>query len=150
MRGLLDFYLELAIKGRVLKQFYFGKTKLVRSMKVIWFIHLPYHLLSSTTMPPKVVPTPPFFQRVVVGTLAVLAGAYVLKDAGKDLEFVKFEPHTPEEIERRKRDGVHMTMKTLETRSLNYTPEAQERLRKLIEEKEQKEKKLQSEEKKET
>ena len=119
-------------------------------MKVNWFIHLPYHLLSSTTMPPKVVPTPPFLQRVVVGTLAVLAGAYVLKDAGKDLEFVKFEPHTPEEIERRKRDGVHMTMKTLETRSLNYTPEAQERLRKLIEEKEQKEKKLQSEEKKET
>lgn len=91
MQRLLDFYLELAIKGRVLKQFYFGKTKLVRSMKVIWFIHLPYHLLSFTTMPPKVVPTPPFFQRVVVGTLAVLAGAYVLKDAGKDLEFVKFE-----------------------------------------------------------
>lgn len=90
-------------------------------------------------MPPKPVPTPPFIQRVVVGTLAVIAGAYVLKDAGKDFEFIKFEPHTAEEIERRKKEGVRMSMKSLETRTLDYTPEAKERLRKLIEEKEQKE-----------
>lgn len=83
----------------------------------------------------KVPPTPPFKHRLIVGTLAIIAGAWVIKDAGKDFEFIKFEPHSTEEVERRKREHVKTTFKALETRTLEYTPEAKERLRKLIEEK---------------
>lgn len=86
-------------------------------------------------MPPKPVPTPPLINRIIVGTLAVIAGIWVIKDAGKDFQFIKFEPHSEEEIERRKRDNVPMTMTHTDQRTLDYTPEAKERLKKLIEEK---------------
>ncbi|ODV81594.1 uncharacterized protein CANTADRAFT_44412 [Suhomyces tanzawaensis NRRL Y-17324] len=79
-------------------------------------------------------PTPPFINRLIVGTIATIAGIYVIKDAGKDFEWIKFEPHSPDEIERRRKEGVGMKMKTLETRTLDYTPEAKERLKKLVEE----------------
>ncbi|KAK6205499.1 uncharacterized protein RJT21DRAFT_117981 [Scheffersomyces amazonensis] len=80
-------------------------------------------------------PTPSNTQRFIVAAVALLAGAYVVMDSGKDFEFIKFEPHSPEEIERRKRENVGLSLKVLETSTLNYTPEAKERLRKLIEEK---------------
>jgi hypothetical protein len=85
------------------------------------------------TIKPSGTPTPPLINRIIVGTIAVIAGLYVIKDAGKDFEFIKFEPHSPEEVERRKREHVKFSMKTLETRTLEYTPEAKERLRKLVE-----------------
>lgn len=72
--------------------------------------------------------------RIIVGTLATIAGIYVMFDAGKDFQYIKFEPHLPEEIERRKREKVGFSMKSLDTRTLEYTPEAKERLKKLIEE----------------
>ncbi|ODV64781.1 hypothetical protein HYPBUDRAFT_154128 [Hyphopichia burtonii NRRL Y-1933] len=87
-------------------------------------------------MPP---PTPPFWQRVVVGTLATIAGVYVMWDTGRDFEFVKFTPHLEEEIERRKRESIGMSMRHTDTRTLDYTPEAKERLKKLVEEKNAKE-----------
>lgn len=82
----------------------------------------------------KLPPTPPFSHRLVVGTLAVFAGIWAFWDAGKDFEFVKFEPHTPEEIERRRREKVGLSIKHLDTRTLDYTPEAKERMHKLIQE----------------
>lgn len=72
--------------------------------------------------------------RIIVGTLATIAGIYVMFDAGKDFQYIKFEPHLAEEIERRKREKIGFSMKSLETRTLEYTPEAKERLKKLIEE----------------
>ncbi|KAK6458771.1 uncharacterized protein RJT20DRAFT_8824 [Scheffersomyces xylosifermentans] len=89
-------------------------------------------------MPPKLSPTPPFKNRLIVGTIAILAGAYVIKDAGKDFEFIKYEPHSPEEVEKRRQEKFKTTFKALETRTLNYTPEAKERLKKLVEENEKK------------
>lgn len=81
-------------------------------------------------------PSPPFLHKLIVGTVATVAGIYVMLDAGKDFEYVRFEPHSKEEMERRKREGVGMSMKTADTMTLDYTPEAKERLRRLIEEKE--------------
>lgn len=88
-------------------------------------------------MPQKIPPTPPLIHRVIVGTVALIAGTWLLLDAGKDFEYIKFEPHSQEEIERRKKENVGIQIKHLESRTLDYTPEAKERLRKLIEEKEQ-------------
>lgn len=76
--------------------------------------------------------------KIIVGTLATIAGIYVMFDAGKDFEYIKFEPHLPEEIERRKRENIGLSMKSLDTRTLEYTPEAKARLKKLIEEENQK------------
>lgn len=81
--------------------------------------------------------SPPFAHRVVVGTLAVLAGAYVVYDTGKDFQFVKFEPHSEEEIARRKRDNVPMLMKHLETCTLDYTAEAKEKYKKALQKEEE-------------
>ena len=78
---------------------------------------------------------PSTFSRFVVATIATILGGYVVYDAGKDFEFVKFEPHSPEEVERRKREKIGISMKQLETSTLDYTPEAKERLRRLMEEK---------------
>lgn len=90
-------------------------------------------------MPPKVPPTPPFSHRFIVGTLALMAGAYVLLDAGRDFEYIKFTPHSPDEIERRKREHLGLQIKQLDTRTLEYTPEAKARLDGLMNEKQIKE-----------
>lgn len=84
-------------------------------------------------MTQKLPPTPPFSHRLVVGTIALVAGLYLLMDAGKDFEYIKFTPHSPEEIERRKKEHVGLQIKQLDTRTLEYTPEAKERLRGLVE-----------------
>ncbi|CAN3359336.1 hypothetical protein DICA3_D03180 [Diutina catenulata] len=84
-------------------------------------------------------PTPPMTHRIVVGTIAVLAGIWLVKDAGKDFQWVKFTPHSPEEVERRKRENVPMSMSMTEERTLEYTTEARERLRKLVEQQQDKE-----------
>lgn len=86
-------------------------------------------------MPGKPMPTPPLINRIIVGTIAVIAGIWVIKDAGKDFQFIKFEPHSPEEIQRRKDENIGMTMRLTDSRTLDYTPEAKARLKKLIEEK---------------
>lgn len=88
---------------------------------------------------PPLPPQPPFFNRMVVATIATALGAYVVYDSGKDFEFIKFEPHTSEEIERRKRENIGLQMKQLETSTLDYTPEAKERFKRLLEEKQKKE-----------
>lgn len=85
----------------------------------------------------KLPPTPPITHRIVVGTLAVLAGAYVVYDTSRDFAFIKFEPHSAEELEKRKKqfelDGKdNWKMTTLEVRTLDYTPEAKERLQELL------------------
>lgn len=85
-------------------------------------------------MPPQVPPSSPFIHKLIVGTIATVAGIYTMLDAGKDFEYIKFEPHLPEEIERRKLDNSGLSIKYLDTRTLDYKPEAKERLRKLIEE----------------
>lgn len=74
--------------------------------------------------------------KVVVGTLATILGAYAFWQVGKDFQFVKFEPRLPEEIERRRKEGTGLEMRSLETRSLEYTDEAKARLRQKFEEKE--------------
>lgn len=84
-------------------------------------------------MSQKLPPTPPFSHRFVVGTIALVAGLYLLMDAGKDFEYIKFTPHSPEETERRKKEHVGLQIKQLDTRTLDYTPEAKERLRGLVE-----------------
>lgn len=83
----------------------------------------------------KLPPQPPLKGRVIVATIAVLLGGYVTYDAGKDFQFIKFEPHSAEEIERRKKEKVGLSIKHLETRTLDYTDEAKARMKQLIEEK---------------
>ncbi|MCH0628453.1 hypothetical protein JNB11_00465 [Kocuria palustris] len=79
-------------------------------------------------MPPKQPPLgAPFTHRVVVSTLAVLAGIWVIKSLGSDFQWVKFEPHPPEEIERRQRENVPLKMLMADERTLEYTPEARKR-----------------------
>lgn len=91
-------------------------------------------------------PQPSFVSRAIVATIALFVGGYAAYDFGKDFEFVKFEPHSPEEVERRKREHIGLTMKQLETRTLDYTPEAKARLKKLVEE-DERNKELQQQEK---
>lgn len=81
-------------------------------------------------------PQPSFVSRAIVSTIALFMGGYLAYEFGKDFEFVKFEPHSPEEVERRKREHIGLSMKQLETRTLDYTPEAKARLHKILEEKE--------------
>lgn len=72
--------------------------------------------------------------KVVVGTFATIIGAWAFWQVGKDFQFIKFEPRLAEEIERRKKEGTGLEIRSLETRSLEYTPEAKERLMRRIEE----------------
>lgn len=74
--------------------------------------------------------------RTLAGLAATAIGAYVVMDTGKDLEFVKYTPHSPQEVERRKRENVGMSLKQLETCTLDYKPEAKERLRRLMQQEE--------------
>lgn len=91
--------------------------------------------LSNTiaSMIQKLPPTPSFGHRFVVGTVALVAGLYLLMDAGKDFEYIRFTPHSPEEIERRKKEHVGLQIKQLDTRTLDYTPDAKDRLNELFE-----------------
>lgn len=84
---------------------------------------------------PKLPPSSPFSHKVVSGTLATLAGALLFWKTGSDFEFVKFQPHLAEEVERRKRENIGTSIKHLDTRTLDYTPEAKARLAKGFEEK---------------
>lgn len=77
--------------------------------------------------------------KFVVGTIAILLGGYVTYKAGSDFQFVKFEPHSPEEVARRKREKIPTRMEVLESATLDLTPEAKERIgRKLLMEQEKK------------
>ncbi|KAI5957832.1 hypothetical protein KGF57_003099 [Candida theae] len=81
----------------------------------------------------------PMTHKFVVGTLAILLGGYVTYKTGSDFQFVKFEPHSAEEIARRKREKVPTKMEVLESATLDLTPEAKERIgRKLLMEQERK------------
>lgn len=80
-------------------------------------------------------PSPLTLQRFIVGAIALAAGTYVVYDTGRDFQFIKYEPFSKEEVERRKQEGKKFSMTTTNTRTLDYTPEAKERLKKLIEEK---------------
>lgn len=82
----------------------------------------------------KLPPSSPFSHKIVVGTLAVCAGMYAFWQVGKDYEFVKFEPRLAEEVEKRKKENIGLSIQHLETRTLDYTPEAKERLRRGLEE----------------
>lgn len=77
--------------------------------------------------------------KFVVGTIAIFLGGYVTYKAGSDFQFVKFEPHSPEEVARRKREKIPTRMEVLESATLDLTPEAKERIgRKLLMEQEKK------------
>lgn len=86
----------------------------------------------KTTM--KLPPSSPMSHKVVVGTLATVVGAYAFWQVGRDFQFVKFEPRSPEEIEKRRKEGVGLEIRSLETRLLEYTPEAKARMRAKFEE----------------
>ncbi|QWU87446.1 hypothetical protein CA3LBN_001711 [Candidozyma haemuli] len=77
-------------------------------------------------MPPnsKLPPSSPISHKIVV--------------VGKDFQFVKFEPRSPEEIEKRRKEGTGLEIRSLETRSLEYTDEAKARLKRKFEESEKK------------
>lgn len=62
----------------------------------------------------------------------MFAGAYVVWRTGKDFEFVKFEPYSEEEVERRKREKVPFSIRQLDSRTLDYTPEAKKRLKEYL------------------
>lgn len=83
-------------------------------------------------------PSSPISHKIVVGTIATIAGMYMFWQTGKDFEWVKFEPRLKEEVEQRKRDNVRMTMRELDERTLDYTPDAKERLGRAIEERNRK------------
>ncbi|PVH14380.1 uncharacterized protein CXQ87_002513 [Candidozyma duobushaemuli] len=83
-------------------------------------------------------PSSPISHKIVVGTLATLIGAWAFWQVGKDFQFVKFEPRSPEEIEKRRKEGTGLEIRSLETRSLEYTDEAKARLKRKFEESEKK------------
>lgn len=80
---------------------------------------------------PRLLGMAPFSHRVIVSTLAVLIGSYVVYDNSRDLQLVSYKPFSEEEVARRKREGASMTMKTLDSCTLDYTPEAKEKFRKM-------------------
>lgn len=82
----------------------------------------------------NVPPSPPFSHKVVVSTIAVFAGIYAFLRAGRDFQFIKYTPHLPEEVERRKKERIGLQMRHTDSRTLEYTPEAKERIRKGLEE----------------
>ncbi|EER30819.1 predicted protein [Candida tropicalis MYA-3404] len=66
----------------------------------------------------------PMINRFIVGTFAILLGGYVTYKSGSDFQFMKFTPHSPEEIERRKRENIGFSVKFTEDMTLDLTPEA--------------------------
>ncbi|RCK65035.1 hypothetical protein Cantr_00956 [Candida viswanathii] len=87
----------------------------------------------------------PMKHRWIVGIIAVLAGGYATYKSGNEFQFVKFTPHSPEEIERRKQQNVGLLLKFDDKTTLDLTPEAKEkyariRLEKLKQQEEQEKK----------
>lgn len=78
--------------------------------------------------------TVPMAHKLIGGTLATVIGGWAFWKAGRDFEFIKFEPRSPEEIEKLKEQGFHLLMKQGDSRNLDYTPEAKERLRQSMKE----------------
>lgn len=66
----------------------------------------------------------PMLNRFIVGTLAILLGGYVTYKSGSDFQFMKFTPHSPEEIERRKKENIGFSVKFTDETTLELTPEA--------------------------
>ncbi|KAI5964145.1 uncharacterized protein KGF55_002087 [Candida pseudojiufengensis] len=81
----------------------------------------------------------PMSHKFIVGTIAILLGGYVTYKSGSDFQFVKFEPHSPEEIEKRKKEKFQTKMTFKDTTTLDLTPEAKERIMKKVKEKQAKE-----------
>lgn len=77
----------------------------------------------------KLPPSSPISHKIAVGTVAVFAGVYAFWQTGKDFQFIKYVPRTEEEIEKRKKEGLGFKIKHLETRTLDYTPEAKQRMK---------------------
>lgn len=80
----------------------------------------------------KLPPSSPFSHKLVVSTVAVVVGFYAAWHAGRDFQFIRFEPHSPEEVEKRKRENARLQMRQLDSRTLDYTPEAKERMRRKL------------------
>lgn len=78
----------------------------------------------------KLPPSSPISHKIAVGTIAVFAGVYAFWQTGKDFQFIKYEPRSQEEIEQRKKEGLGFEIKHLESRTLDYTPEAKQRMKK--------------------
>ena len=114
---------EMCIRDRHQKSTSISKTVLIVPIS-------PHNI--KTTM--KLPPSSPMSHKVVVGTLATVVGAYAFWQVGRDFQFVKFEPRSPEEIEKRRKEGVGLEIRSLETRLLEYTPEAKARMRAKFEE----------------
>ncbi|GEQ66481.1 hypothetical protein JCM33374_g144 [Metschnikowia sp. JCM 33374] len=74
----------------------------------------------------------PFSHKVVVSTLAICVGIFGFWQTAKDFQFIKYEPRSPEEVEMRRRENIGLQIKHLETRTLDYTPEAKARLSKKL------------------
>ncbi|OBA23973.1 hypothetical protein METBIDRAFT_65453 [Metschnikowia bicuspidata var. bicuspidata NRRL YB-4993] len=70
----------------------------------------------------------PFSHKIIVSTIATAVGIYGFWLTAKDFEFVKFVPRSPEEIEIRRKENIGLQIKHLETRTLDYTPEAKARI----------------------
>lgn len=82
----------------------------------------------------KLPPGSPISHKIVVGSVAVAAGTWLFWQFAKDFQFVKFEPRSAEEIKKRQEENIPMSIKQLDTRTLEYTPEAKERLKRAIKE----------------
>lgn len=80
-------------------------------------------------------PSAPMSHKLIVATIAMFVGMYAFNSVGKDFEFVKYTPHLPEEVERRRQERLGIQMRHTDSRTLEYTPEAKERIRKGLEEK---------------
>ncbi|CAK9435322.1 uncharacterized protein LODBEIA_P57130 [Lodderomyces beijingensis] len=72
----------------------------------------------------------PMSHKFIVGTIAVLVGVYAAHKVGSDFQFVKYEPHSPEEVERRQREKVPVKMTVSDSATLELTPEAKSRIQK--------------------
>lgn len=77
----------------------------------------------------KLPPSSPISHKFVVSTIAVAIGSYAFWQIAKDFQLVKFEPRLEEDVQKRKKEGLGIEMHQLDTRTLDYTPEAKKRLR---------------------
>ena len=76
---------------------------------------------------------PPTWHRVLVATVAVALGVWTTKEFLRNYLFVTYTPFSEEEVERRQQENLKWKVKTLDTCTLEYTPEAKETLRQLVE-----------------
>lgn len=77
----------------------------------------------------KLPPSSPISHKIVVSTIATVIGCYAFWQVAKDFQLVKFEPRLEEDVQKRKKEGLGIEMHQLDTRTLDYTPEAKKRLR---------------------